>query len=148
MSESNQRRDREGAGAEFHQSRESLPRAQSRGEGAGASRMSNQLEKDIAGWVEKILQGDAQAISRAITAVENMDAGARELLTKLFPHTGRATIIGVTGATGSGKSTLVDGLTALLRKRGRTVGVLAVDPTSPFTGGAILGYRIQIGRAS
>ena len=109
--------------------------------------MTDRVEKDIAGWVERILQGDTQAISRAISSVENMDAASRELLTKLFPHTGRATIIGVTGATGSGKSTLVDCLTALLRKKGRTVGVLAVDPTSPFTGGAILGDRIRM-RAS
>ena len=106
--------------------------------------MPNQLEQNIDGWAEKILQGDAQSISRAISAVENQDGRARELLKRLFPHTGRAAIIGITGATGSGKSTLVDGLTALLRKQGKTVGILAVDPTSPFSGGAILGDRIRM----
>ena len=95
-------------------------------------------------WVEEIRQGDSRAISRAISAVENRDAQAAELLKRLFPHTGRAAIIGVTGAPGSGKSTLVSALAALLRGQNRQVGILAVDPTSPYTGGAILGDRVRM----
>jgi len=106
--------------------------------------MTDRAERDIDGWAEKILSGDPQAVSRAITAVENRSERARQLLKQIFPHTGRATIIGITGPSGAGKSTLVDGLTALLRKQGKTVGILAVDPTSPFSGGAILGDRIRM----
>ena len=102
------------------------------------------MNQDIDRWVGKILEGDPRAISRAITSVENRDDTARELVKRLFPHTGRATIIGITGAGGSGKSSLVDAMIASLRKRGKTVGALAVDPTSPFTGGAILGDRIRM----
>ncbi len=101
-------------------------------------------EREIQTWVEKILQGEARAIAQAISFVENQEPGAQELLRRLFPHTGRSTIMGITGTAGSGKSTLVDCLVALLRKRGHTVGILAVDPTSPFTGGAILGDRIRM----
>jgi len=95
-------------------------------------------------WVEEILRGDARAVARAISAVENREPHARELLRRLFPHTGRAVIIGVTGSPGTGKSTLVDGLAAVLRRRGHTVGILAVDPSSPFSGGAILGDRVRM----
>ena len=95
-------------------------------------------------WVEEILRGDARAVARAISAVENREPHARELLRRLFPHTGRAVIIGVTGSPGTGKSTLVDGLAAALRRRGHTVGILAVDPSSPFSGGAILGDRVRM----
>ena len=95
-------------------------------------------------WVEEVLRGDARAVARAISAVENREPPARELLRRLFPHTGRAVTIGVTGAPGSGKSTLVDGLAGLLRRREHTVGILAVDPSSPFTGGAILGDRVRM----
>src|SRR5437016_1163843 len=94
-------------------------------------RMPERVENDIESWAGKILKGDPRAISRAITSVENREEGARVLLRRLFPHTGRATVIGITGAGGSGKSTLVNCMTAALRKRGKTVGVLAVDPTSP-----------------
>ena len=106
--------------------------------------MTDRVEHDIDRWVEKILSGDPQAVSRAISSVENRDGGSRELLRKLFPHTGRATVLGVTGLSGAGKSTLVGAMTDLLRRQGKTVGILAVDPTSPFSGGAILGDRIRM----
>ncbi|MEO7144804.1 MAG: methylmalonyl Co-A mutase-associated GTPase MeaB [Bryobacteraceae bacterium] len=92
----------------------------------------------------RILAGDVRALARAATMVENGQPAARELLTELFPHAGRALTIGITGAPGTGKSTLVDGLTQTIRAEGRTVGVVAVDPTSPFSGGAILGDRIRM----
>jgi GTPase len=106
--------------------------------------MTEEPEPDLEVWVERILRGDPQAVSRAITSVENRNGSARELLQKLFPHTGRSIMVGVTGPSGAGKSTLVASLTALLRKQGKTVGVLAVDPTSPMSGGAILGDRIRM----
>ena len=91
-----------------------------------------------------VLRGDVRAVARAITAVENGHPEARALLSALFPHAGKSLIVGVTGPPGAGKSTLVDRMTALLRARGRTVGIVAVDPTSPFSGGAILGDRIRM----
>jgi len=105
---------------------------------------TERVEESMDRRVARILQGDPRSISRAITSVECCDSASRELLRKLFPHTGRAKIIGITGAGGSGKSTLVDGLISSLRQKGKTVGVLALDPTSPFTGGAILGDRIRM----
>src|SRR3990170_7900344 len=104
----------------------------------------NSLYNGFEDWAQKILAGDSRAISRAISTVENRDAQAAELLKRLFPHTGRAAIIGITGAPGSGKSTLVSALAALLRTQDRQVGILAVDPSSPFTGGAILGDRVRM----
>ncbi len=95
-----------------------------------------------------ILQGDRLALARALTLVENQgdddDQRARDLLTSLFPHTGHAHILGVTGAPGSGKSTLVTALVQSYRAAGLTVAVLAIDPTSPFTGGALLGDRVRM----
>ena len=88
--------------------------------------------------------GDVRAIARAITLVEDGRKEAREVLAALYPHAGGALVVGVTGPPGAGKSSLVDRLTALLRRQGRTVGVVAVDPTSPFSGGAILGDRIRM----
>jgi LAO/AO transport system kinase len=85
-----------------------------------------------------------RAVARAITAVENGQAEARPLLAALYPHAGRALVGGVTGPPGAGKSTLVDRMTSRLRAQGKTVGIVAVDPTSPFTGGAILGDRIRM----
>ncbi len=91
-----------------------------------------------------ILRGDIRSVARAIRAVEDDWPGSRALLTRLFPHAGRALTLGITGPPGAGKSTLVDRLTTQFRKAGKTVGVVAVDPTSPFTGGAILGDRIRM----
>jgi LAO/AO transport system kinase len=92
----------------------------------------------------KILAGDARSLARAATAVENRSAAAESLLKELFPHTGKASVIGITGAPGAGKSTLTDRLIGELRREGKPVGVLAVDPTSPYSGGAVLGDRIRM----
>jgi len=100
-------------------------------------------------WAAKVLQGDVRAISRAITAIENHSPESEHLLKQLFPHTGQAYLTGITGAPGTGKSTLVDRLAAVHRKRTERVGIVAVDPTSPYSGGAILGDRIRMqGHAS
>jgi len=95
-------------------------------------------------WTERLRAGDPRALSRAISTVENRAPEWSELLKALFPHTGRARIIGLTGSPGSGKSTLVDQLARHYRKGNRTIGIIAVDPTSPYTGGAILGDRIRM----
>jgi LAO/AO transport system kinase len=95
-------------------------------------------------WAGQIRAGEVRAISRAITAIENNDASAEPLLRALFPHTGKAYRIGVTGAPGTGKSTLVDRLAAHYRGQQKPVGIIAVDPSSPFSGGAILGDRIRM----
>jgi LAO/AO transport system kinase len=93
---------------------------------------------------ERVRSGDVRAISRAISAVEDGAPEAESILRELFPHTGRALLAGVTGAPGTGKSTLVDRLAAFYRARNESVGIIAVDPSSPFTGGAILGDRIRM----
>ena len=95
-------------------------------------------------WVERVRAGEVRALSRAISAIEDNAAEALELLKALFPYSGVARVIGLTGAPGSGKSTLVDQLAREYRKREKTVGIIAVDPTSPYTGGAILGDRIRM----
>ncbi|HLX41923.1 MAG TPA: methylmalonyl Co-A mutase-associated GTPase MeaB [Bryobacteraceae bacterium] len=95
---------------------------------------------------EKIVAGDRRALARAATWIENRTPQAEALLRELFPRTGHAMILGVTGAPGAGKSTLCDQIAQSLRAEGKTVGVLAVDPTSPYTGGAILGDRIRMQR--
>jgi LAO/AO transport system kinase len=95
-------------------------------------------------WAEQVRAGDVRAMSRAITAIENHQPKAEELLRLLFPYTGRAYVTGITGAPGTGKSTLADRLAAHFRKRQEQVGVIAVDPTSPYSGGAILGDRIRM----
>jgi LAO/AO transport system kinase len=99
---------------------------------------------DIEAWISLLRSGDARALARAISAVENRASGWSDLLKVLFPHTGHARVIGLTGAPGAGKSTLVDHLARVYRRQNRTVGIVAVDPTSPYTGGAILGDRIRM----
>jgi GTPase len=94
--------------------------------------------------VRGLLAGDRLALTRLITAVESGRPDARSALTCLFPHTGNAHVVGVTGPPGSGKSTLTTRLALEYRARGQTVGIVAVDPTSPFTGGAILGDRVRM----
>lgn len=94
--------------------------------------------------VDRIAAGDLRSIARAISTVENAGAGAAELMKAIFPRTGSSLIIGITGAPGAGKSSLVDKLAMLYRQRGERVGIIAVDPSSPFTGGAILGDRIRM----
>src|SRR6202047_4050026 len=95
-------------------------------------------------WISELRSGDVRSLARAISTVENRAAGWSELLKALFPHTGKARVIGLTGAPGSGKSTLVDQLAKHYRKKHQTVGIIAVDPPSPYTGGAILGDRIRM----
>jgi GTPase len=92
----------------------------------------------------RVLEGDPRALARAISLIEDEAPDGAELVRQIFPHTGRAYLIGITGAPGSGKSTLVDRLTAEIRNKSQTVGIVAVDPTSPFSGGAILGDRVRM----
>ncbi|MCC6614005.1 MAG: methylmalonyl Co-A mutase-associated GTPase MeaB [Anaerolineae bacterium] len=98
----------------------------------------------MSGLATQILQGDRRALARLLTIVENAREGGDHALAALFPHTGHAHIIGITGPPGAGKSTLVSALTKAVRAQGKTVAILAVDPTSPFSGGAILGDRIRM----
>ncbi len=93
---------------------------------------------------ERLLAGDQRALARAITLVESDDPRGWELVREVYPHTGRASIVGFTGAPGVGKSTLISALTARRREQGRSVGVLSIDPSSPFTQGALLGDRIRL----
>jgi len=107
------------------------------------------MTADIESWASQIRAGDVRALARAVSAIENRTPEAEQLLERLFPHTGRALRIGVTGAPGTGKSTLVDKLAAHYRAERKSVGIIAIDPSSPFTGGAILGDRIRMqGHAS
>jgi LAO/AO transport system kinase len=94
----------------------------------------------------RIVAHDWRALAKGITMIENGAPGAGPLVAALYPHTGHAHVIGVTGPPGSGKSTLVDALAHIIRKDGRTVGIVAVDPSSPFTGGAVLGDRVRMQR--
>jgi len=102
------------------------------------------LTSDLQLWLDRLRNGDARALARAISTVENRSAGWSDLLKALFPHSGHARILGLTGAPGAGKSTLVDQLAKIYRKQNQTVGIIAVDPTSPYSGGAILGDRIRM----
>jgi LAO/AO transport system kinase len=102
------------------------------------------LTADIQELVKQLRSGDVRALARAVSVVENRAPGSSDLLKALFPNTGKARVIGLTGAPGAGKSTLVDQLARFYRKHGRSVGIIAVDPTSPYTGGAILGDRIRM----
>jgi LAO/AO transport system kinase len=101
-------------------------------------------ESAILEWVERLRGGDARALARAISAIENGSPESRQLLKALFPYSGKARIVGITGASGAGKSTLVDNLAREYRRQQQTVGIVAIDPTSPFSGGAILGDRIRM----
>lgn len=102
------------------------------------------MEANLETISNEILAGNRRALARALTIVEDGGPEASSLVRRLFPYSGRAQLIGVTGSPGVGKSTLVDALIAEIRRGGLKVGVLAVDPTSPFTGGAILGDRIRM----
>jgi LAO/AO transport system kinase len=98
----------------------------------------------LSALADSILAGDPRSIARGISLVENDAGEGRELIRELFARSGRGFLVGVTGAPGAGKSTLVDGLVSHWRKAGSSVGVLAVDPTSPFSGGAMLGDRVRM----
>ncbi len=99
---------------------------------------------DVPQLIERLRQGDVRALARAVSLVENDAPSARQILSSCFPLTGNALRIGITGPPGAGKSTLVDGLARRYRTKQTTVGVIAVDPTSPYSGGAILGDRIRM----
>ena len=92
----------------------------------------------------RLLAGDKRALARAISLVEDDEPGGRELVREVYPHTGRAAVVGITGPPGAGKSTLIGALVRHQRARDRTVGVLSIDPSSPFGGGALLGDRIRL----
>jgi len=102
------------------------------------------MTTDVQHWADQVRSGHIRALSRAISAVENHSPESEPLLRALFPHTGAAHVVGVTGAPGTGKSTLVDRLATHYRRAGQPVGIIAVDPSSPYTGGAILGDRIRM----
>ncbi|MGD1021948.1 MAG: methylmalonyl Co-A mutase-associated GTPase MeaB [Candidatus Sulfotelmatobacter sp.] len=102
------------------------------------------MNQHIQPWIDQLRSGDVRALARAISTVENRAPGWSDLLKALFPHSGKARVLGLTGPPGAGKSTLVDQLARVYRKDNRTVGIVAVDPTSPYTGGAILGDRIRM----
>ncbi len=95
-------------------------------------------------FLDQILSGQPRAVARAISKIENGESEASGLMKQIFPHTGRALVIGITGAPGAGKSSLVDKLALLYRRNGERIGIVAVDPSSPFSGGAILGDRIRM----
>jgi LAO/AO transport system kinase len=94
--------------------------------------------------VNGVLKGDHRSIAKAITIIENGMPETQELISQIFPHTGKAHVVGLTGAGGAGKSTLIEKIVREYRRKGKTVGIIAVDPTSPFTGGAFLGDRIRM----
>ena len=98
--------------------------------------------------VTEVLQGSVRAMARLITLIENEDSRASHLMGAIYPYGGNAYVLGITGSPGTGKSTLTDKITTILREREQTVGVIAVDPSSPFTGGALLGDRIRMQRSS
>src|SRR3954451_22498883 len=97
-----------------------------------------------ASLADRVVAGDKRALARAISLVENRDPEGDRLVAELFPKTGKARVVGITGPPGVGQSTLINALTVKLREAERTVGVLSVDPSSPFTRGAVLGDRIRL----
>ncbi len=99
---------------------------------------------NVAEIVSGVLAGNARAIARAISKVENAEPEATEIMKAMFEHSGNAAVVGITGLPGAGKSSLVDKLASLYRKKGERIGIIAVDPSSPFSGGAILGDRIRM----
>ena len=105
---------------------------------------TDSLNQPIQTWIDQLRSGDIRTLARAISTIENRAPGWSELLKALFPHSGKACVLGLTGPPGAGKSTLVDQLARFYRKDNQTVGIVAVDPTSPYTGGAILGDRIRM----
>ncbi|HEX6504290.1 MAG TPA: methylmalonyl Co-A mutase-associated GTPase MeaB [Terriglobales bacterium] len=105
---------------------------------------TDSLATGLEQWIAGVRNGDPRALARAISMVENREHGSMDLLKALFRHSGRARILGLTGAPGAGKSTLVDQLARHYRAQKHTVGIIAVDPTSPYSGGAILGDRIRM----
>src|SRR4051794_23686350 len=105
----------------------------------GQFRLSYAMADQLQDWVARIRKGEVRALARAITAIENREPESVELLKAVFPHSGKAQVIGLTGAPGAGKSTLVDQLAREYRNQAKTVGIIAVDPTSPYTGGGVLG---------
>jgi len=105
---------------------------------------TDRLNPDTQTLIDQLRSGDVRALARAISTVENRAPGWSELLKALFPHSGKARVLGLTGPPGAGKSTLVDQLARFYRNHQHTLGIIAVDPTSPYTGGAILGDRIRM----
>ena len=114
-----------------------------RQEGAADGASTDLTDRDAA-LVESLLDGSHRALARVISRIEDRSPGYRRIVSALHDHTGTANVIGITGSPGAGKSTLVDKLALALRDRGDTVGVVAVDPASPYTGGAVLGDRIRM----
>ncbi len=110
----------------------------------GASRHGEDLHAFLDELIPRLLERNPRAVGRAISLLEDGGPGQKELVRRVYARTGRARVVGITGPPGAGKSTLVDRLARLCRQRGETVGILAVDPTSPFTGGALLGDRIRM----
>lgn len=108
--------------------------------------MSRRTAPALPAVARRVLRGDRQALARLISAVENRDAAALPVVRSLYPHSGRATVVGVTGPLGVGKSSILNLLLAHLRAEGKRVGIVAVDPSSPFSGGSILGDRIRLER--
>ena len=102
------------------------------------------MNADDEALLEDLLEGNHRALARVISKIENRSSGYRDLVSELYAHTGEADVVGITGSPGAGKSTLVDKLAETYRERGETVGVIAIDPSSPFTGGAVLGDRIRM----